>query len=112
MFNEQEYMKQWQQKHKTQLKEYNKQWHLNNLDKARQYEIYRNSKNILFKGKRTNTGQLPRTGYCSLCDNNIYDGTCKRTSIHHFAQYHDDDPLKDTIELCNSCHAYETNNNI
>ena len=31
---------------------------------------------------------------------------CKRTGLHHF-QYYDNDPLKDTMELCNSCHRKE-----
>ena len=46
----------------------------------------------------------PRKGICSWCGA-IVGISCKRTCMHHF-QYHDD-PLKDTIELCNSCHKRE-----
>ena len=44
----------------------------------------------------------PRTGKCSNCGK-----TGKRTHMHHI-KYHEDDLLKDTIELCVSCHAKET----
>lgn len=30
------------------------------------------------------------------------------TQMHHFAEYHEDDPLKDTIEICQQCHAKES----
>lgn len=58
---------------------------------------------ISFKGKRIVLKEKPRTGYCEQCSNNIFDETCKRTSMHHFI-YDENDPLKNTIELCNSCH--------
>jgi hypothetical protein len=58
-------------------------------------------KSIMFKDKRINVGVNPRTGKCSWCD---FVGI---TQIHH-KEYHDDDPLKDTIELCPSCHMKES----
>ena len=60
-------------------------------------------KRIRYKGKHVYLDQNPRDGYCRTCPNNIHDGSCKRTHIHHI-QYHDNDPLKDTIEVCVSCH--------
>ena len=57
-----------------------------------------NPKAIKFKGKRTHVKENPRTGICSKCG---YNG---RTAMHHL-QYHKEDPLKDTIELCLSCHG-------
>ena len=54
--------------------------------------------------KRIQLDKNPRVGRCSICDNNIFDGSCRRTGIHHL-RYHWDEPLKDTIELCNSCHG-------
>jgi hypothetical protein len=66
-----------------------------------------NPKQLRYKGRGIQLKENPRTGYCSLCTNNIYDGSCKRTHMHHFAEYHDDDPLRDTIELCVSCHRRE-----
>lgn len=58
---------------------------------------------LLFKCKRILLKEKPRTGYCEQCSNNIFDKSCKRTSIHH-VKYDEYDPLKYTIELCNSCH--------
>jgi len=43
----------------------------------------------------------PRKGICLSC------GRKGRTSIHHFGKYDEKDPLKDTIELCVSCHNKE-----
>ncbi len=56
---------------------------------------------ILFKKKRVLLNFKPRTGKCSLCG-----ATDKLTHIHHI-KYHDKDPLKDTIEICFSCHLRE-----
>lgn len=59
---------------------------------------------------------IPRKGICDWCGKKIGDSyigwrnkikTVKRTNIHHF-EYHANDPLKDTVELCNSCHSKET----
>jgi hypothetical protein len=45
----------------------------------------------------------PRTGYCSWCPNNIHDGSCKRTAMHHWF-YLTIMPWACTEELCSSCH--------
>jgi hypothetical protein len=58
---------------------------------------------IYYKGLRPRQSEIPRTGHCSICLNNIYDGTCRRTHVHH-RQYHDDNIMHDTIELCPACH--------
>ena len=60
-----------------------------------------NAKRILFKGKRILLKEKPRTGICSWCNKKGL------TDIHHI-EYHDNNPLKDTIELCKSCHAKES----
>jgi hypothetical protein len=49
-----------------------------------------------------------RTGYCSKCPNNIYDGTCKITNMHHLF-YIIIVPWFGRIELCNSCHTKTKN---
>ena len=56
-----------------------------------------NPKDIFFKGKCIHLKDNPRIGVCNLCR---YVGL---THMHH-TQYHEDQPLKDTIELCASCH--------
>lgn len=58
----------------------------------------------------------PRKGVCQWCGKKIGDeyvdsrgklAIVKLTNIHHI-EYHEDDPLRDTVELCNSCHSKET----
>jgi hypothetical protein len=57
---------------------------------------------IRYKHKRIYLKNNPRTGKCQNCDKKIGEGI-KLTAMHHI-RYHDDDALKDTIELCVSCH--------
>ena len=47
------------------------------------------------------------TGYCSKCPNNIYDGSCKTTHMHHLI-YVRILPWFGRHELCPSCHTTET----
>jgi NAD-dependent SIR2 family protein deacetylase len=70
---------------------------------------------ILFKGKQKYVGFNPRKGICSNCGRKSGEKyivedeeIIVKTGMHHFGEYHDDDPLKDTIELCQSCHMKET----
>ena len=44
------------------------------------------------------------TGYCSKCSNNVFDGSCKQTSMHHW-YYLRIAPMCCRQELCQSCHA-------
>lgn len=53
---------------------------------------------FIYKGKPMDAGKPVRTGICSKCGKQGY------TQLHHL-QYHDDDPLRDTIELCAQCHG-------
>lgn len=86
---------------KGYMKVYNQQYRLKNHDKIQEYDRIRHCKKITFKDKRITLNNNPRTGSCSQC------GQQGLTHIHHFS-YHANDPLKDTKELCASCHAYET----
>ena len=61
-----------------------------------------NPRRIKFKDKRIHVKEIARNGICSFCGA-VKGVDCKKTQLHHF-KYHDDDPLKDTIELCVSCH--------
>jgi hypothetical protein len=58
-------------------------------------------KRIQFKDKRITLKQNPRKGICSKC------GKKAKTHIHHI-KYHKENALKDTIELCGSCHLNES----
>ncbi len=75
-----------------------------------------NAIKIVFKDKRVVTETHPRKGICSLCKKSKGDeyincfgqvAIIKETHMHHL-KYHDDDPLKDTMELCASCHTKES----
>jgi len=59
-----------------------------------------------YKGKSIPLKERVLTGVCSWCHRKVGEGI-KRTHIHHL-QYHDNDVLKDTIELCPSCHYKES----
>jgi hypothetical protein len=61
---------------------------------------------IYFKNRRITLKENPRSGICSICNKKIGEGI-KTTNIHHF-RYDDNDPLKNTEELCAGCHAKET----
>lgn len=77
-------------------------YHQATYDSQREVTRVRNWRRLVFKKKTIYLKKNPRTGICSLCGK-----TGKRTHMHHL-QYHDDNPLKDTIELCVSCHRKET----
>jgi hypothetical protein len=71
------------------------------------YAEIRDKKRITYKGKTRHVGKIVRTGICKQCNRSVAKGEIRETHMHHL-QYHDDDPLKDTIELCESCHLKET----
>jgi hypothetical protein len=75
-----------------------------------------NTRKIRFKGRFIYLKENPRKGICNWCHRKIGDifinarrqlATVKKTDIHHI-EYHENDPLKDTLELCNSCHNIES----
>jgi len=61
-----------------------------------------NPRRIVFIKSQIHIKNIPRIGVCNLC-RNVVGFDCKRTLIHH-ESYHNDDPLKDTLECCNRCH--------
>lgn len=102
-----------------------KKWHINNISYAKQYakqyckdhsEDVKNRRvkwqnehpdydkhSVRFKQRRVRLSFTPRNGRCEECGKEV-GIDIKRTSLHH-NQYHDEDVLKDTIELCDSCHS-------
>jgi hypothetical protein len=74
-----------------------------------------NPRHIYFKGKPFILPIEPRKGICSWCKRKKGDEFIRsdgkpakiRTHMHHI-EYHDDDILKDTIELCQVCHTKES----
>ena len=79
-----------------------KQWRKKNPNYTKQWNDKFNPQRLKYKGKQIRINVNPRTGVCSWCGRQDM-----QTQMHHFAEYHDDDPLKDTIELCASCHKKE-----
>jgi hypothetical protein len=85
-----------------------KRWRARRTKEARRKEHKeRVSRLIYFKTKNIALSYIPKTGYCSKCSNNIYDGTCKKTHMHH-KEYYIIFKWFCTEEICVSCHAYET----
>jgi|SRR6185369_7837568 len=72
----------------------------------KKYNDRNNLKILVFKGKRILLKENPRKGVCEWCGA-VKGKDCKVTNLHH-TQYHDDDILKDTVELCASCHGKES----
>jgi hypothetical protein len=69
-------------------------------------------KRLSFKEKRIYLSANPRKGVCTWCGKKKgesyithYGKTAiVRTLLHH-KQYHPEDPLRDTVELCWGCHV-------
>jgi hypothetical protein len=61
-----------------------------------------NQRRIAFKGRIVMLKEPPRIGVCNLC-RAVVPFDCKLTHMNHY-QYHEDDPLKDALESCVSCH--------
>ena len=82
----------------------------------KKYSDKNNVRILIFKNKHLYLKTKPRKGKCELCGKKVGEEyinskgkivIMKQTNIHHI-QYHDNDPLKDTVELCVSCHNIET----
>ena len=72
-----------------------------------------NGRRMKFKDKIIFLKENPRKGVCGYCGKKIGDefvnhkgetDIIKKTDIHH-EEYHLDNPLKNSIELCVSCHG-------
>jgi hypothetical protein len=98
-----EYNKRYYKEHPEYFKEANKRTHIkwNKINNEKFNHIF-SPRRILFKGKRISIKEDPRIGICQLCGA-VRGLDCKQTQMHHI-QYHDDDPLRDTIEVCVKCH--------
>lgn len=92
------------------LKKYSQKW---NPILNRKWNPINHPKQIRFKNKQIILEENPRIGFCNICKKSIGDeyinskgktAKIKLTHMHHM-NYHNDNPLKDAIELCASCHA-------
>lgn len=72
------------------------------------YNPRRNVFSLNYKGRSIHFDKPVRKGICQLCGRSKLKGEIKRTHRHHYSTYIDNRPLDHTIEVCSSCHAYET----
>ena len=87
---------------KRQTPEYKKKY---NSKRPKGFGKKYNDRRILFLGKIITLSWKIRTGYCSLCPNNIFDKSCNQTQTHHWFYV----PIMVwacTVELCGACHMY------
>ena len=82
-----------------------KKYRIENPWIRRRYQKENDCKSVWFRGKSVHLEYNPRTGVCSKCHRKVGEGI-KKTYMHH-TKYHDNDPLKYTIELCGRCHWEE-----
>ena len=74
-------------------------------EKHKAYHREYDRRKLRFIGHGQQVGTFRKlTGYCSTCTNNIYDGTCKITNMHHWV-YIIICPWFGTEERCVSCHC-------
>ncbi len=78
-------------------KEVRKAYRDNNPEKIKENNDRTNKYAFNYKGKIIYLGYNPRKGKCLWC------GKEGKTVLHH-EKYHDDEPLKDTVEICQKCH--------
>lgn len=75
--------------------------------RTRSYLKKYSDRKLNFLGKRLTLSFQLRTGYCSICPNNIFDGSCKTTHTHHLFYV----PIMIwacSEERCVNCHGIET----
>jgi hypothetical protein len=77
-----------------------------NPEVVKRFNAKNNPRVLTFKSRRILVQKPPRKGICQWCG--ARRGIeCRVTNLHHI-EYHDEDPLRDTIELCAKCHAKES----
>lgn len=57
-----------------------------------------------FRNRRILFAYNMRTGSCTECDNNIHNGSCNKTDMHHELGYCPIFPWYGLVELCSECH--------
>ena len=72
------------------------------------YEYWKKyyERDILFLGKYIRLTWVIRKGYCTWCPNNIHDGSCSQTQMHHYFYV----PIMVWTcceEICVKCHRNE-----
>lgn len=93
-----EYYKKWKKANRDRLREYKKQYRVKNKEKiSNDHKIWSQNHRLTFLDKRITVDFIERTFSCMCCR---FQGS---TNLHHI-KYDLNDPLKYTVELCDSCH--------
>ena len=87
---------------KERILEYNRGYQEAHKEEHRKH----NRRRVSFKGRQIHVESCPRLGQCPECGRRVGVDAIKITNRHH-DEYHNDDVLKDTRELCVSCHMKE-----
>ena len=87
---------------KERILEYNRGYQEAHKEEHRKH----NRRRVSFKGRQIHVESCPRLGQCPECGRKVGVDAIKMTNRHH-DEYHNDDVLKDTRELCVSCHMKE-----
>jgi hypothetical protein len=96
--------KKWRENNKEKSKIYWKKQRETHTDRIKKWNYINGKLQMKFLGKNIFLGFRQQIGYCSKCPNNIYDGTCKSTHMHHYF-YCIIMPWACRIELCAKCHG-------
>lgn len=92
--------REYRETHREELRRNSAKWRLKN----REIIAEKDRTKILFKSKRDRRQENPRKGVCSECGRQ-YPEELKHQTVMHHEHYNSEDPLKDTTELCKSCHG-------
>lgn len=117
-----EYQKKYREQNNEQIKQIKKQCYEN----KREYYIkkskensennpntpFRRFKSLSYKGKRLTFKFDVRCGVCNLCRAVEKIDTYSTQRHHDNDIYFDNDPLKNTLEICVNCHGIETFNKV
>ena len=77
-------------------------------ESVRQFYMIRTARMSTFMGKRIKHDFMVRCGVCNWC-RAVTGIDTMRTILHHDEnRYDSNNPLRFTIEICNSCHSTET----
>lgn len=87
--------------------------HIHSPETNKKWNPIHNRQKLNYKGKSIFLGKNPKVGRCELCGKKVGDmyinargetARIKITQRHHYGAYDDNDPLKNTIEVCMPCH--------
>jgi hypothetical protein len=97
--NNPNYTREYRKRNAEHIKIQDKDYRTRNKEKLKD----KGQRRITFQNKRLELDFKRRKGICEECGKKVGIDGIKITARHH-DEYHDYDPLKDTRELCISCH--------